>query len=220
MAITVLILGEVGTGKTTSIRNLDPKETFIVSVLNKPLPFKGASKIYVQKEGGNYFSTDDRSKIISIIKKISNERKEIKNIIIDDFQYVMGNEFMRRATEKGYEKFSQIGQMGWEIINTCALLRNDICCFILSHSEPGQDGVSRMKTIGKIATEKGDMEGMVPIILHSLIVEKEYKFLTNHDGLHVARTPLDMYKERYIKNDLLEVRKIITQYYEFEDVPQ
>jgi hypothetical protein len=220
MATTVLVLGEVGTGKTTSLRNLDPNETFIISVLNKPLPFRGGSKKYEQKEDGNYFSTDNRSTIINILKKINSDRKNIKNIIIDDFQYIMCNEFMRRAHEKGYEKFTQIGQMGWEVIYTIPSLRNDLTCFVLTHSEMREDGVHGIKTIGKLAKEKGDLDGMAPIIFHSLIIEGEYKFLTNHDGVHVARTPLEMFKDKYIDNDLSKIKKVISEYYDFSDIPQ
>src|SRR6266851_2709948 len=99
MSNTSLIMGESGTGKSTSIRNLNPKETFIINVLNKPLPFKGYKSNYTKLSAdgltGNYYSSDDYQAIERLVRKINNDRPEIKNLIIDDFQYLMANEFMR-----------------------------------------------------------------------------------------------------------------------------
>src|SRR5665213_393234 len=104
MSNASLIIGESGTGKSTSIRNLNPSETFIINVLNKPLPFKGYKSFYTKisadAKTGNYYSSDDYQRIEQLIKKVNAERPEIKTLIIDDFQYLMANEFMRRALER------------------------------------------------------------------------------------------------------------------------
>src|SRR5690606_999153 len=106
-----LILGEAGSGKTSSMRNLNPKETFIINVIDKPLPMRGYKKLYQPVTNtnpkGNYFATDDYARIVKCIKAI-NERKEIKTLVIDDIQYVLAHAFLRRATEKGFDKFSEL----------------------------------------------------------------------------------------------------------------
>lgn len=124
MSNTSLIIGESGTGKSTSLRNLDPHETFIINVCNKPLPFRGYKSNYKtisswEDKEGNYYATDDYLKIIKLLRIIDKERPDIKNIIIDDFQYIMVEEFMNRVTEKGFDKFSEIGQHAWSIIKYC-----------------------------------------------------------------------------------------------------
>lgn len=219
MASTILVIGESGTGKSTSIRNLNPAETYIINVLDKPLPFRGGKKNYVKKEGGNYFATDSASTIIKCAQEVSMKRPEIKNLIVDDYQYIMANEFMRRALEKGYDKFSQIGQMGWEIIIKLSQLRADLDCFILSHSNVGDDGVSRCKTIGKMLDDKIVLEGMVTIVLHTTIIDGEYKFITIHDGTKTAKAPMGLFDDKYIDNDLNFVKQKMSAYFE-ADIPQ
>lgn len=223
MANTILVIGESGTGKSTSIRNLDPAETYIINILDKPLPFRGAKKKYVLKEegkeGGNYYSSDSKDKIIACAQGVSMKRPEIKNLIIDDYQYIMSNEFMRRAMEKGYDKFSQIGQMGWEVIQKLQLLRNDLDCFVLSHNDIGDDGRSRCKVIGKMLTDKICLEGMFTMVLHTTIVDGEYKFITNGDINCAAKTPMGLFETKLIDNDLNYVKKKYDEYLS-EDIPQ
>src|ERR1700744_3002379 len=158
MSNLTLIIGESGTGKSTSIRTLDPKETFIINVLDKPLPFKGGRKSYVvatqNNPNGNYSSTDNYEKIILQIKYINNKRPDIKNVILDDIQYLMANEFMRRARETGYNKFTEIAQHFWSVIEESAKCRDDLYFFFLSHSDTDQFGKARCKTIGKMLDDK------------------------------------------------------------------
>lgn len=212
MANSILVMGESGTGKSTSIRKLDPKETYIINVLDKPLPFKNFKKSYIGGIGGNYFATDNAAKILQCITAISEKRPDIKNLIIDDFQYIMANEFMRKAREKGFEKFVDIGQSAWKIIRECTAARDDLCCFILSHTETDSLGRSKCKTIGKMLDEKITLEGMFTIVLHSLIVDNSYKFLTQNDGLHIAKSPMDMFDMALIDNDLLLVKEKMAEY--------
>lgn len=214
MANTTLIMGESGTGKSSSIRQLDPKETFVINVLDKALPFKNFKKNYTPAIDniGNYYATDDASYILKIIENISKNRKDIKNIIIDDFQYIMANEFMRKAREKGYEKFTLIAQQAWKIINQCMIARNDLYIFILSHTEIDSQGRSKVKTIGKMLDDKITLEGMFTVVLHSMIVNKEYKFLTQNNGTHIAKSPLDMFDKELIDNNLLYVKETMMAY--------
>jgi len=120
MSNTSLIIGESGTGKSTSIRNLNPEETFIINVLNKPLPFRGYKNQYkmVSADGatGNYYASNKYENIVLVINKINAKRLDIKTLIIDDFQYLMANEFMSRALERGYDKFSEIGKHAYDLL--------------------------------------------------------------------------------------------------------
>src|ERR1043165_2579312 len=118
MSNTVLVIGESGSGKSSSIENFKPEETFIINVLGKPLPFKGAHAKYKpvsdDRSTGNVFCTDDYEKISKAVKFIDLKRPDIKNLIIDDFSYLMTNEFMTRCTERGFDKYSEMAKHTWE----------------------------------------------------------------------------------------------------------
>lgn len=218
MSNTSLIIGESGTGKSTSLRALDPQETFVINVLDKPLPFKGYRKNYtkINSSGttGNYYATDDYLRIRKLIKVINEQRPEIKNLIIDDWQYVMSNEFMRRATEIGFTKFTEIGQHAWAIVGDLIDSRDDLYCFVLSHSDIDDNGRSRCKSIGKLLSEKITIEGLFTVVLHTVLVDSNYYFLTQHDGVHVAKSPMGMFEDRYIPNDLALVKEKMLSYYD------
>jgi hypothetical protein len=215
MSNATLVIGESGTGKSTSLRNLDEKETFIINVLDKPLPFKGFRQRYIKvtKEGGNYFVSDDYSKILSTIKFINDNRPDIKNIIIDDYQYIMANEFMRRAIERGFDKFTEIGQHAWKIIDYSVKCRDDLFFFFLSHSELYADGKVKCKTIGKMIDDKITLEGMFTTVLHTIVMDGKYKFITQNDGTHIAKSPMGMFDSIHIDNDLFQVKSSMHNYY-------
>jgi hypothetical protein len=207
MSNASLIIGESGTGKSTSIRNLNPKETFIINVCNKPLPFRGYKNLYKTITGwedkeGNYYASNDYQKIIRCLKMIDKDRPEILNVIIDDFQYVMCAEFMNRVTERGFDKFSEIGQHAYMIIDILPTLRDDLNCFVLSHSEANEHGKMKVKTIGKLLDDKVVLEGRFTMVLQTEISESGYRFITQGDKNHIAKSPMDMFEDKYIPNDL------------------
>lgn len=224
MSNTTLVLGLSGSGKSTSLRNLDPKETFIINVLNKPLPFKGYKAQYklinytpnedgtYSDNGGNYYASDDYAKILNIIKAINTYRPDIKVLVLDDFQYLMCNEFMRRVGEKGFEKFNDLALHAWSVITSLTMTRDDLYCFVLTHSDADQNGVMKFKTIGKMLEDKVTLEGMFTCILHSLVHEGEFKFLTQYNGQCIAKSPLGMFDDLFIDNDLEEVIKSMKEY--------
>lgn len=215
MATPILIIGETGTGKSTSIRTLNPSDTYIINVINKPLPFPGAKHMYVKKIGGNYTSTDSYDRIISILNGISSERIDIKNIVIDDFQYIMGNEFMRRAEEKKFDKFAEIGKHGWEVLEEIMQnLRDDLFIFVLSHSEETNRGTFKCKTVGNMLDKHICLESMFTIILHSLYVDGSYLFLTNMTETHQAKSPMGMFKDKLVANDLAAIKKTAEDYFD------
>lgn len=221
MSNTSLIIGESGTGKSTSLCKLDPTETFIINVLDKPLPFRGYKKNYckLSPDGteGNYYASDDYSKIMRVIKLVNEKRPEIKNLVIDDWQYTMCNEFMRRATETGFTKFTEIGQHAWSIIRALVDCREDLFCFVLSHSDTDANGKYKCKSIGKMLDEKITIEGMFTIVLHTQVIDGTYRFLTQNDGSHIAKSPQGMFEDKYIGNDLAFVKTKMNHYYN-EDI--
>lgn len=211
MGNATLILGESGSGKSTAIRTLDHLTTVIINVLDKPLPFKSYKSKY-NAQSKNYSATDNAETILRCIKKINEERPDITTLIIDDFQYILANEYMRRSSEIGYRKFTDIGSNAWKIIKALTETRDTLDCFILTHNAIDVDGKSKIKTIGKMLDEKVTLEGMFTVILHTIIKDGEYKFLTNSDGIHMAKSPMGMFLEVLIDNDLLNVKKTINNY--------
>lgn len=220
MANTSLIMGESGVGKSTSLRTINPSETFIINILNKPLPFKGYQKNYKtfdnENRNGNYYTTAEAKKIINTIKFVNSERPEIKTLVIDDFQYMMASEYMLRASEKSYQKFVDLAVNVWDVIKLMQSCRNDMNCFVLSHSDIDVNGVSKFKTIGKMLDEKITIEGMFSVILHAMIVDKKNVFLTQNDGKHIARSPIGLFDTAYIENDLKFVIDKMNEYYNEE----
>jgi hypothetical protein len=225
-AETLCVCGESGSGKSSSLRNLNPDETFIISTVGKPLPFRGWRKNYqklqITKESvtGNYYIGSNWENIIKILKIINNRMPNIKQVIIDDMQYILSYEFVDRATETGYSKFSELAQHLMEILRYSEKMRDDCKMIFLTHCENVGDAMNPkyvIKTIGKLLSEKVTLEGLFTYIFFTKIIEgddgkMQYKFITNTTSECVAKTPMDMFPELYIDNDLNEVIKTIDDY--------
>lgn len=223
---TICICGESGTGKSTSLRNLNSEETFVISTTGKPLPFKGWKKKYtpIKIEGssisGNYYVSSNWEQILKILKLINLKMPHIKQVIVDDMQYILSYEFVDRSTEVGYTKFSELAQHLMEILRYSETMREDCKMIFLTHCENVGDALNPkyvIKTIGKLLAEKVTLEGLFTYLLFTRVEEgdsgkMEYKFLTNTDGACVAKTPLGMYEDLLIDNDLNEVIKTIDEY--------
>jgi hypothetical protein len=211
-------MGESGTGKSTSIRNLNPTETFIINVLNKPLPFRGYKRSYtrVSADGstGNYYSSDNYEHIDLVIRKINAKRLEIKTLILDDFQYLMATEFMSRALERGYDKFSEIGKHAFDLLKLLPTLRDDLDVFVLTHSEANELGKMKIKTIGKMLDQNIVIEGLYAMVLQTELTDGNYHFITQGDARHIAKSPMGMFEERNIPNDLAFVKNKMHDYYD------
>ena len=229
-AETIAIVGESGTGKSTSLRNLNPEETFIISTTGKPLPFRGWKKKYapikVSADGisGNYFTSSKWDQIMKILQIVDKKMPHIKQVIVDDFQYVLSYEFVDRATEVGYTKFTELAQHAMEILRYAEKMRDDCKMIFLTHSENVGDAMNPkyvIKTVGKLLAEKVTLEGLFTYIFFTRVGEgtdgrMEYKLLTNSDGTCVAKTSLGMFDEMEIDNDLNEIIKVIDEYNEGE----
>lgn len=211
MSTIMALVGESGSGKSTSLRNLDPKTTYIISVINKQLPFKGSNKIF-NKEAKNYFSTTDFNTMKKLIENV-NTQPTIKTLVIDDFQYMMTDDFVSRAKEKGYDKWTDMAQNVYETIESSKRLRDDLLVVFIFHEE--QDGdKKRIKTLGKMLNEKVTVEGLFSIVIFSEARESEYVFITQGRGITTAKSPMDMFESVEIPNDMKLVVDAINKYYE------
>lgn len=229
-AETIAIVGESGTGKSTSLRNLNPEETFIISTTGKPLPFRAWKKKYIpikierKNVSGNYYISSKWDQILKILQIIDKMMPQIKQVIIDDFQYVLSYEFVDRATEVGYAKFSELAQHAMEILRYSEKMREDCKMIFLTHSENVGDNVNPkfvIKTVGKLLSEKVTLEGLFTYIFFTKVSEgdsgrMEYKLITNNDGTCVAKTSFGMFEDLEIDNDLNEIIHVIDAYNEGE----
>lgn len=220
-----MLLGKSGTGKSTSIKGLDSKETVVINVLGKRLPFKGSNALY-NKENKNLFQRESYTDIISLIQNISDKATNVKNIILDDFIYVMRKEYFSRARETGYNKYTELAQHFQQIISTCEKLREDLNVFMILHSEDVQsDKVTtgyKVATVGNLVDNCYNPLEVVPMVLYSSVKYDdkgniEYGFYTHRCKEGVveipAKTPDEMFEEDFIPNDLGYVVKKMNEYY-------
>jgi hypothetical protein len=225
MAQSVLIIADSGTGKSTSIRNLNPKETFIVNIANKPLPFKGWKKKYIScnKENpeGNIVATSSSSGILKAMKHVNDKMPHIKNLVIDDWQYMSSFEYFDRANEKGYDKFTQIAANLAAVAKAPKDLRDDLTVIFLTHSEDSTDinghRKVKAKTIGKMIDNTLTLEGLFSIVLFGVVRKNEdntftYGFETQNNGENTCKSPMGMFEEAFIPNDLQYVKDCMIAY--------
>jgi len=211
MSTSTLILGASGSGKSTSMRNLDPNGTLLIQVVRKPLPFKSKDWRHFDKDTcptGNVFVTDQWDAITKIAS-----RTKRKIIVIDDFQYVLANEFMRRSEERGFDKFTDIGRHAWEVMTALNNLAEDVRVYVLSHTQEDDNGRTKMKTIGKMLDEKITPEGLFTIVLRAGSAEGQHFFATRNNGNDTTKAPIGLFDEERIDNDLSAVDAAICDYY-------
>jgi hypothetical protein len=199
MSKLILILANPGTGKSSSLRNLKAEEVTVVSVTGKELPFKTDIKPVVPKN-----ATD-------VVKIVNESKKPI--VVIDDANYLLSFEEMARANEVGYTKFTQMAQSFFNIIKAIIDKKSDQVFYILAHSDTEEDGTLRLKTTGKMLSEKIVIEGLTNIVLKAEVNEDgEFVFKVKTDGMGV-KTPLGMFDTDTIPNDIKLVNEAIKKYY-------
>lgn len=204
MGIPVLILGESGSGKSTSLRNFEPNELVIYNVAGKPLPFRKGAKMN-RADNATY----------SVIKQ-NMSKKKFKRYVIDDSQYLLCFELFDRSAETGYTKFTEMANHFYSLIKfVIKEMPDDTIVYFLHHIEQ-QDGKTKAKTIGKMLDEKLTVEGLFSIVLMAVNKDGEHLFLTQSDGTNTVKTPLEMFEKEEIDNDLKLVDTTIRKYYEIE----
>lgn len=200
MATITLILGESGTGKSTSLRNFKSDEVALVNIAAKPLPFKAKFE--------TLSNTTEFSEIVRFLKNA-----KARTIVIDDCQYIMSFQYMRRLRENGWDKFNDIQSDFFNLIEEVKSLPEDVTVYFLSHIETKDDGRQKIKTIGKMLDEKITIEGMFTTVLKTYVADGKYYFLTQNSGMDTVKSPLGMFQTYAIDNDLKYVDEKIRNYY-------
>ena len=230
MANLIAVVGKSGSGKSTSILpnpdvgiiGLDPKETIIINVSNKPLPMKGASKLFpIGKitEGGRQVCTSDPSIIAATIKQIDAAHPEIKNIVIDDAGYLQSFMFMEKVKETGFNKFNDISEAAYKPIKAAKeTKRADLNIIFTYHDEDGKDGAKKIRTAGQMIDQYITLEGMFTVVLFAksqfdaINKKNNYYFVTNSDGTNTSKSPIGMLPQE-IPNDMGTILKLVNTYY-------
>lgn len=215
------IVGATGTGKSTSIKHLDSKETYIINTAKKELPFKGADKLY-NAENKNYKEVDEITEITRLLKTISEKAPHIKNIVIEDSNYMMAFRMAEKATEVGYTKFTVMAKDMVDLFREARRLRDDLKVFYFSHPETIEDSGEivgyKMKTSGKMLDNQIVLEGLFTVCLYTHVEEGKdgkctYNFVTNRYKKYPAKSPDGMFDQITIPNNLDLVAKTIDSYY-------
>ena len=209
MGVPVLLIGKSGSGKSSSMRNFDEDELAIINVLRKPLPFR--------KQFKSVANTDD---YVDITKKIFETQK--KTIVIDDAGYLITNHFMRNHSKVGqgnavFSLYNDLGDRFWNLIEFIKnRMPDDKIVYVLMHEEKNEFGDVKPNTIGKLLDEKFCVEGMFTILLRATIDDGKHVFLTQSDGSDVTKTPIGMFEDAEIENDLKLVDDTIRKYYNMD----
>lgn len=207
MAQKILIMGESGTGKSTSLRNLDPEITAVVNPVGKPLPFKSSN--------GKFTMLNNETKSSNITAWMKGQAKAGKKIlIVDDFQYLLSIPYMNRIHEGGWDKWNDFGDDYFKLIDVCADLPADVRVYYLSHCETLENGITTIKLIGKLLREKITIEGLFTIVLRTSVIDQKYFFLTQNSGKDTVKSPMGMFSEYAVENDLAYIDDKVCNYYE------
>ena len=206
MAYKVLILGDSGTGKSASLRNFKPEEVLVINAAGKPLPFK------------NHFECVTPS-FEKLTKDVLNamDKTNKKIIVIDDAQYIMSFQYMRRIKENGWDKWNDIQGDFFNIIKACDYMPEDTVVYFLSHIQRDDEGHEKIKTMGKMLDEKITIEGLFTTVLKTAVKDGQYFFCTQNSGLDTVKSPIGMFPTYAIDNDLKYVDEKIRNYYEIGD---
>lgn len=208
MGIPILIIGKSGSGKSTSLRNFDEKEIGLINVSRKPLPFK--------KKFESTVNTDDYETIFKCLSKTTKN-----SVVIDDAGYLIVNMFMKGHSSAGagnavFGFYNRVGDSFWSLIEFVKSLPENKIVYFIMHEDKNEFGDIRPKTIGKILDEKCCIEGMFTIALRATKNNDRYVLKTQSDGSDVSKSPLEMFEDTEIDNDLKLVDDKIREYYDLK----
>ena len=199
MSILCMVYGQSGTGKSTSLRNFSPDEVAVINVSGKPMPFRTKLQTY---------NTDDYKKILNALSKT-----ERKSIVIDDATYLMVGEFMRNAKVAGYQKYTDMAVSFNNLIEFASKLSDDVIVYFMGHSEQADDGREHFKTIGKMLDNYVTVEGKFTIVLKTVVQDGRYMFATHNNGQDTVKSPMGLFEQDLIENDLKSVDDAIREYW-------
>lgn len=207
------VMGESGAGKTTSMRNLDPKTTYYIDCDKKGLSWRGWRGQY-SKENKNYYSTDDQNKVLTLLRGINDKMPHIKTVIVDTINGIMVADEMRRSKEKGYDKWMDLASAIYDIIDYALTVRDDLNVVFVAHTQTDHDEsgytFTRIKTSGK-KLDKITLESKFPVVLLAKVIDGRHVFETKTNQ-STAKTPMGAFDESYIDNDISEVLKVLEEY--------
>ena len=225
MSTAILVLGESGSGKTASLRNFDTNDVLLIQPARKPLPFRSKGwREFQAKTVGDIKSTTDSILVCNDASKICvamhNTAKPI--VIVDDWQYLLAMQFMARRNEKGFDKFTDIGGAGFDVLKAASELAPNKRVYIIAHTQTDDFGNVRIKTLGRLLDDKIVPEGMFTIVLRTHVDagSDRYCFTTRNSGHDTVKTPMGMFEASEIENDLAMVDKVIVDYYGLNQEPQ
>ena len=214
MSKSILIMGESGSGKTTSMRNLNPQETFYIDCDKKGLSWKGWKDQY-NAEKKNYIATSDVQTIMSLLSKISNEQPQIKVVVIDTLNAIMIDDEFNRMKEKGYDKWQELAYSIYGIVNMSNVLRKDLTCVLVMHSQTERDEYTgekftRAKTSGR-KLDKIVIESKLTSVLLAKCIDGKYIFETKNNN-STCKTPLGAFDEDVVENDIVKVLEALKDF--------
>ncbi|MBR3552499.1 MAG: AAA family ATPase [Clostridia bacterium] len=201
MGIPVLILGESGSGKSTSLRNFDPEEVAIYNIAGKPLPFRRGKEMHCA----------NHPSYTQIMKSMA--KKQFKTYVIDDSQYLLCFELFNRSSESGYAKYTEMAMHFYQLIQFVIRSMPDDCIVYFLHHTDTADGKTKAKTVGKMLDEKLTVEGLFSIVLMAFNNDGTHGFLTQSNGNDTVKSPMEMFDQVEIDNDLKMVDDTIREYY-------
>lgn len=205
-SVPVLLIGQSGSGKSTSLRNFTKDEVAVVNVLGKPLPFK--SDIKAPK-------CDDYA---SILKAIAGTKK--KTIVIDDANYLITNEFMNKSSVKGFDKYNEMGNNFFNLINGIKNIEGGKTVYLIMHEDTDENGNVKPKTIGKLLDDKVNIQGMFTVCIRSMFDNGNYIFRLKTNGQDCVKTPFGMFETDTMENDLKEFNRVVREYYELDKIEE
>ena len=203
MGVAVLVMGPSGSGKSTSLRNFKADEIGVLNVAGKPLPFRSDIKV---ADNATY-------QTIQKVLRANNMRA----YAIDDSQYLMGFEEMD-STKTGFEKFNSIGFNFIGLVRSIATMTDrDTIVYFLHHTEMGDDGRIKAKTLGKLIDNHYTLEGLFSVVLLADVDKDQYQFITQSNGRSTAKAPMGMLPP-VMDNDLAEVDRLIREYWGMRNI--
>ena len=205
-SVPVLLIGQSGSGKSTSLRNFTKDEVAVVNVLGKPLPFK--TDIKAPK-------CDDYQ---AILKAIAGTKK--KTIVIDDANYLITNEFMNKSSVKGFDKYNEMGNNFFNLINGIKNIDGGKTVYLIMHEDTDENGNVKPKTIGKLLDDKVNIQGMFTVCIRSMFDNGNYIFRLKTNGQDCVKTPFGMFENDTMENDLKEFNRVVREYYELDKVEE
>lgn len=225
MSNLVIVLGKSGTGKSTSVKSLNPKETVIFNTLGKRLPFKGSNAVY-NEANKNLFKIHDYTSILAYLDSIDKKAPHVKNVVIDDATYVMRMEFFDRSKERGFDKYNELADHFRSIIQKCNSLRDDLNIFMMLHTDTEESDGSivsyKAASVGKLIDKMFNPLENVTITLFSQPKYDDkgkptFGFYTHNlrdSGIEIpAKTPEGMFEDDFIPNDLQIVVDKMNEFY-------